>query len=200
MVIGLLAITAIPTVIGVSQAISAQKKQQAAAGKENEKFHLSAIFKDTQEEQGTGILVDNKLYFDLPEAPVKGHKVCGYHFKYPSEEGHLGLVSTTCDDPPALGWIFVNKDTHAVAYGSRKDTIGHVIGPWGWSEDERFVTLQEGYDNFVAVKEDADGGVRWAVYWDPDGKILEEVGQERCRPIQLRRRSQLGMESRYVKD
>lgn len=40
MVIGLLTVAAIPTVIGVGQAVSAQKKQNAAA-KEQEKFHIA---------------------------------------------------------------------------------------------------------------------------------------------------------------
>ena len=41
MVIGLLAIAAIPTTIGVGQAISAQKKANASS-KEQEKFNLAA--------------------------------------------------------------------------------------------------------------------------------------------------------------
>lgn len=63
MVIGLLAITAIPTVIGVGQAISAQKQQNAAMSKEQEKFHLQAImeYDGTPQEVGAGVLVDNKV-------------------------------------------------------------------------------------------------------------------------------------------
>jgi hypothetical protein len=49
MVIGLLAITAIPTVTGVGQAVSAQKKANAA-NKEKEKFHLTAVVQDGEEE------------------------------------------------------------------------------------------------------------------------------------------------------
>lgn len=43
MVIGLLTITAIPTITGVGQAVSAQKRQNAAS-KEQEKIHLAASF------------------------------------------------------------------------------------------------------------------------------------------------------------
>lgn len=49
MVIGLLAIAAIPTVTGVGQAVSAQKKANAA-NKEKEKFHLTAVVQDGEEE------------------------------------------------------------------------------------------------------------------------------------------------------
>ncbi|KAF7561080.1 hypothetical protein G7046_g3075 [Stylonectria norvegica] len=193
MVIGLLAIAAIPTVIGVGQGISAQKKQNAGGSKEQEKFHLGAMMshQGTLQEMGAGVL----LFIDLPEGPVAGHKFCGYYFKYPSEEQLLGMVSTIADDPPMLNWIYVNKDTHAVEYGARKDTLGHVIGPWGWSEDERFLTLEGHDETFVAVREDGEGGPRWAVYWDPDGRILEEVGTQKGRRLQLRRNMQLGMET-----
>lgn len=50
MVIGLLAIVAIPTVTGVGQAISAQKKSNAA-NKEKEKFRLTAVIEDGEEEE-----------------------------------------------------------------------------------------------------------------------------------------------------
>lgn len=43
MVIGLLTITAIPTITGVGEAVSAQKRQNAAS-KEQEKIHLAASF------------------------------------------------------------------------------------------------------------------------------------------------------------
>ncbi|KAH7250743.1 hypothetical protein FSOLCH5_000088 [Fusarium solani] len=204
MVIGLLAITAIPTVTGVGNAISAQKKQNANLSKEQEKFHMTFIMEHEGkvQELGTGVVKDQKFYINFPDNPVDGYKFLGWYFKYPSEEGHLGLVSMVSDDPPALNWIYVDKDTHAVTYGGRKDTVGHVIGPWGWSEDDRFLTLEGDHDSFVAVREEGpDGEQRWAVYWDPEGDIEDEVDDEdRCRPVRLRRRLQFGMESRYVRD
>ena len=45
MVIGLLSVVAIPTVIGVGQAVSAQKRQNAAA-KEQEKFFIVPMLPD----------------------------------------------------------------------------------------------------------------------------------------------------------
>ncbi|KAH7305569.1 hypothetical protein B0I35DRAFT_362055 [Stachybotrys elegans] len=213
MVIGLLAITAIPTTIGVGQAISAQKKQNASVSKEQEKFYLVAMFNEAEDDDdyddfqdaATCVLIDGKLYLNLPEHPVVGHKFCGWYFKYPSEEGHLGLVSMVSNDPPLLNWIYVDKDSHAVTYGGRKDTLGHVIGPWGWSDDERLLSLEGEDALFVAVKEEHqkdDGTVtaRWAVYWDPEGEIEEREGEDRCQEVRLRRQMQLGMESRYVRD
>lgn len=111
------------------------------------------------------------------------------------------MVSLISEDPPMLNWIYVDRDTHAVEFGGRKDTLGHVIGPWGWSDDEHFVTLEGQHETFVAVKEeDENGQPRWVAYWDPDGKILADTAPTRCRPVKLRRKMQLGMESSYVRD
>jgi hypothetical protein len=137
------------------------------------------------------------MYLNLSDAPVQGYRFLGWFFKYPSEEGHLGLVSMVSDEPPMLNWIFVDKDTHAVTFGGKKDTIDHVIGPWGWTADERFLTLQGDHDSFVAVRDEHG---KWSVYWDPEGDIEDEIDdEERCQPVRLRRRPQLGMESSYVK-
>ncbi|KAL7807467.1 hypothetical protein V8C26DRAFT_432768 [Trichoderma gracile] len=206
MVIGLLAITAIPTVTGVGQAVSAQKKANAA-NKEKEKFRLTAIVEEGSEEEDYEtdfcVLKDGKLQVNVPlDTEFPGYAFCGYYFTYPSEEKHLGLVSTISDDPPMLNWIYINKDTHAVEYGGRKDTLGHVIGPWGWSEDEKLLTLQGNGECFVAKLERGEDGSkpRWLVYWDPENEMLDRLGADECKPVKLRRRMLLGMDSKYVRD
>ncbi|KAL7911574.1 hypothetical protein GGI35DRAFT_477282 [Trichoderma velutinum] len=205
MVIGLLAITAIPTVTGVGQAISAQKKANAA-NKEKEKFRLTAVVEegDDEEDYETDfcVLKDGKLNVNIPlDTEFPGYAFCGYYFTYPSEEQHMGLVTTISDDPPMLNWMYINKDTHAVEYGGRKDTLGHVIGPWGWSEDESFLTLQGKDECFVAkLEQDDNGKSRWVVYWDPDNEILATTEAEECKPLRLRRRLLLGMDSKFVRD
>lgn len=198
-----------------------------------------------------------QLYIDHPDNPAPGHKFTGYYFTYPSEEKHLGLVSLISDDPPMLNWIFIDKDTGALRHGSRTDTMGHVVGPWYWSDDEQWLTLRgEGW-NFIAVEEEETG--KWQLCYAPVGdRDLEEPGDsldgveedeeeseelegvrrvrrpadpgslgegeggegddedegegtghdskgasrrgQRWVPIRLRRRLQLGMESRYVRD
>ncbi|KAL2205910.1 hypothetical protein CC79DRAFT_1369352 [Sarocladium strictum] len=204
MVIGLLAIAAIPTVTGVGQAISAQKKQNAAS-REQEKCYLAGMLPTSRgfEDAGFIVLIGGQLFIDLPEHPVPGHKFCGYYFNYPSEEGLKGLVSTIQEDPPMLNWIFVDKDTHAVRYGGRKDTIDHVIGSWGWSDDAdgRYLTLKGDHAPFVARRADVGGGrVFWGVYWDPDQEMLGALGADQCKPLRLHRKPVLGMESKYVRD
>lgn len=145
----------------------------------------------------------------MPGDPAPGHPFCGWYFKYPGDEGHLGLVSSIAVDPPMLNWIYADAGTGQLRHGGRKDTIGHVIGPWGWSRDETLLVLkgEDGYGSFVARRGggeeedgdgdgDGDGGgdTRWRVYWDPEGKV------EGARPVRLRRRMQLGIDSSYVRN
>ncbi|KAK1449131.1 hypothetical protein CMEL01_08446 [Colletotrichum melonis] len=196
MVIGLLAIAAIPTVIGTGQAVSAQKKQNAAA-KEQAKFSLTATMTiDGKQEECPCIVVDNKIWISHSLAPAPGHKFSGYYFNYPSEPPMRALVSTIAEDPPMLNWIYVDADSRALRHGGRKDTLGHVIGPWGWTDDERYLSLRGSGLGFVAVLEE-DG--RWAAYWDPDGRLREGYDPEDCIEIALRRQMALGIESAYVK-
>ncbi|GAB0138090.1 hypothetical protein EsDP_00006335 [Epichloe bromicola] len=215
MVIGLLSIVAIPTITGVGQAVSAQKRQNASS-KEQEKFNLTAKIKGdngARDEEAVCFLKDGKLFLQSPDQNVDGHKFCGFHFKYPGEEQHLGLVSSIKDDPPMLNWIYINAETNALEHGARKDATGHTVGPWGWSPDERFLTIGGSPDGFVASREAADGVdsvERWAICWDgdalPQGDEKDEKdgsrkqGQCHVQTIRLCRKPILGMDSSYVKD
>lgn len=134
-----------------------------------------------------------KMYLDHPKAPVDGFRFSGYYFNYPGTETK-GLVSFTAKDPPALGWVFVDKDTFEVRYGMRSDSLGHLIGPWGWTPNEAKLILQ-GDERFVAVV-GIDG--LWRLCYDkngdgsglPEGKIVD---------ISLQRHPQLGVGSSYVR-
>ena len=137
------------------------------------------------------------------QAVAGGHKFCGFYFKYPSEEQHLGLVSSVADGQPTLNWIYVNRDTRAVEHGTRKSTVGQIVGPWGWAEDERFLTLAGDPGGFVAVQEEPDGAAeRWSVFWGRGGDSKEQgKGSQRdLRRVKLFRKPLLGMESSYVRD
>lgn len=70
MVIGLLAVTAIPTIIGVGNSISAQQKQNAMMSKEQEKFHLTAMLPTGEgelREAAFCVLVDGQVGSVCPE-------------------------------------------------------------------------------------------------------------------------------------
>ncbi|KHN98418.1 uncharacterized protein MAM_03542 [Metarhizium album ARSEF 1941] len=199
MVVGLLTITAIPTITGVAEAVSAQKRQNAAS-KEQEKINLAAEFDGTRP-PSEGLLAcflkDGKIVLQFPGQNVRGHKFCGFHFKYPREERLLGLVSSIQDEPPMLNWIYVNRETRALQYGALKDTLGHIVGPWGWSEDERFLTLNGAIGGFTARKRELDGVERWILYWEPDEP---DEQQGRSGSVRLHRKPVFGVESSYVRD
>jgi hypothetical protein len=165
------------------------------------------------------------MWVDHPDESVPGHRFQGWYFQYPSEAGHLGMVSFVSENPPALNWIYVDKDSHMVRHGSRQETVGHIVGPWGWSSDETWLTLEGEDSRFVAVEQE---NKKWCIVYDPDGAIrngdyTDEDGEEDSQdegegadadegrrskktkenvewlPVKLRRRMMLGMESRYVK-
>ncbi|KAL7621814.1 hypothetical protein AAE478_007314 [Parahypoxylon ruwenzoriense] len=194
--LGLLTVGAIPTVIGVAEAIDAQKKQNQQA-KERIKFKLTAEFShdDALPPQNASVVFkDKKLCLNHPARPVEGYLFNGYYFGYPGPEQYQGLVAPIADDPPMLNWIYADKDTGLLRHGSRSDTIGHIIGPWSWTDDEEWITLQN-EQCFVAVEN--DNGT-WTVHYDK-GKNLDEVLDRHVVDIKLHRDLQLGVSSRYTR-
>ncbi|KAI5859284.1 hypothetical protein GGS23DRAFT_327832 [Durotheca rogersii] len=195
--LGLLTVGAIPTVIGVAEAIDAQKKQNQQA-KDRIKFKLTAKFSHNGVSPPRDALVvfkDKKLYLSHPDQPVEGYPFNGFYFAYPGPEQHQGLVAPIADDPPMLNWIYVDKDTGLLRHGSRSETTEHIIGPWSWTEDEEWLILQ-GTQRFIAVEND-DG--KWTVHYDRNGN-LDEILDCDMVDIELHRELQLGVSSRYTRD
>ncbi|KAK6083848.1 hypothetical protein SCUP515_01544 [Seiridium cupressi] len=188
--LGLLVIDAIPTVIGVAEAIDAQKKQNQQA-KERIKFYMTAGFAVNPKvgiQTANVVFKDNKLCLDHPAHPVSGYRFNGFYFPYPSEEKHQGLVSMASDDPPALHWIYAHKDTGELRHGPRGETVGHIIGPWNWSENEEWLVLEE-TPYFFAV-EGKDG--EWSIYHDKTKTLKERLAPLKVVDISLHRELQLG--------
>ncbi|KAK9242792.1 hypothetical protein V1506DRAFT_546419 [Lipomyces tetrasporus] len=194
MVLGLLTIAAIPTVVGISEATSAQKKQNAAA-----KFNLTPIFYPSPPSylQGDWVvtLQEGRLWIER-EKEVKGHRFNGFYFEYPPEPGTNGLVSSIQDDPPMLNWIYVDKDGLCLRYGSKSDSMGHIIGHWDWTEDEEDVTLRDD-EGFVVVEEEDR---RWGVYFDVNGDGSGLPSGRTTVGVSLTRKIALGVESKYIRD
>jgi len=113
-----------------------------------------------------------------------GHAFEGFYINFPREpDKPMGLVSMSSKAPPAMGWIYVDRDTREVRYGKRSTSLPHIVGTFGWTKDEIGVTLS-GIEAFVVVEEEE--GV-WAVYWDKNGdgrglpknKTVLEISLER---------------------
>ncbi|PYH49377.1 S-adenosylmethionine-dependent methyltransferase [Aspergillus saccharolyticus JOP 1030-1] len=190
MVIGLLVLSAIPTVTGVSLASSEQRKANERKNDERRmaKFYIDVAApphnpEDPEVHNKRVVLRDFKVFLDDRD-PAKrdppAHTAQAFYIEYPEFDHmkHLkrgfGVATSISDNPPMLGWIYADKDTHELKYGNRTQSCEHVIGPWDWVDDETTLTL-EGSRQFVAVKEE-DGS--WGVYFDRDGDELEGVLEE----------------------
>ncbi|KAL4795715.1 VPS28 protein-domain-containing protein [Aspergillus venezuelensis] len=191
MVIGLLAITAIPTVTGIALGCSEQRKQN---NREDDERRMAKFYTDIEcledveeadEIDGMRmVLRDNKAYIDHPDPKkrkVPGHAGSAFYINYP-EPDHmkdlkrgLGLVSTIQDDPPMLNWLYADTETHEVKYGNRTQSCEHAPAPWDWTEEERTIILEKNR-GFYAVRE-KDGW--WAIYLDRDGDELQRVLRKR---------------------
>ena len=133
----------------------------------------------------TGFYLDYNVDQSTPDSSIKFDRL--NHAKIP------GLVSTIPSSDPnrqTLNWVYLDKNTYEIRYGSRQECQGHILGPWNWTDDEQGVTL-EGWEGFVAVEEvrGQDGGRSiWALYFDrnddklkgkSDGKRVLQVSLER---------------------
>ncbi|KAL6237757.1 hypothetical protein BDW75DRAFT_228434 [Aspergillus navahoensis] len=205
MVIGLLAITAIPTVTGIALGCSEQRKQNARQDDEKRmaKFYTDVECTEDVEEADEldgkrVVLRNNKVYIDDPNPAnreVESHTGQAFYIDYP-EPDHmkdlkrgLGLVSTIQHNPPMLNWIYCDKETHELKYGNRTQSCEHVPAPWDWTDNETTIILERSW-GFYAVKEkDAEGRWSWAIYLDRHGDELRRVlGDEVVVvPIKLKR-------------
>lgn len=78
-----------------------------------------------------------------------------------------------------------------VRHGNRSKSISHHVGPWDWTEGNELGMTFEGWEGFVAVKEEGEGG-EWAIYFDRGDDGLKGLGggngKRRKVEIQLQRR------------
>ena len=183
MVLGLLAIAAIPSTIGVAEGISEGRKEKDPATEEERmrKFHLECFCEANSPKAkrihgGHVVLRGEKLYIVPRDSNTgTGHAFEGFYIEYPDPERPrplpLGLVSTISNDPPMLNWIYVDKNTREVKYGNRTRSRAHIVGSWGWDageEDGAGGLTLEGHEGAVAV-EGRDG---WEIRWeDEDGRV-----------------------------
>ncbi|ETN46942.1 uncharacterized protein HMPREF1541_01131 [Cyphellophora europaea CBS 101466] len=179
MVIGLMILTAIPTVTGVAQAISGQKKreEQAQEEKRMQKFHIDIICEADapivqKEIHGHRIVLrDDRVFIGEAQATnpsSEGYVAEAFYIEYPDKERNpvpLGLVSQTRADPPLLNWIYVDNDTAELKYGNKSQSIEHRVGPWDWTKDETYVKFAKA-QLFVAVENPKTK--KWQLYWDND--------------------------------
>ncbi|KAJ8122641.1 hypothetical protein O1611_g9792 [Lasiodiplodia mahajangana] len=97
-----------------------------------------------------------------------GHPFAGYYLPYPDSNAS-GLVSTICDEPPVMNWIYVDRWSYELKFGNRAWADDNWPVPWDCSRQERRLTFG-GWEGFLAVKE----GNFWALYFDIDEDHLKD--------------------------
>ncbi|KAI4265826.1 MAG: hypothetical protein L6R38_009157 [Xanthoria sp. 2 TBL-2021] len=222
MVFGLLALTAIPTTIGVAESISATKKKDddneeqdptvasTTEAQRMRKFRLQCYCdapssKAKEIDGGTVILRDDKLWVQPSSSPPSSAAFLGFYVPYPDPSRHpppLGLVSFTPTTPPTLNWIYASNSTRELLYGNRTASIEHTVGPWAWDlgEDEGADDSHAGDNgggltlrgNEGAIAVETDGG--WQLFWeDAKGEIPNPDDKKR-------RKMQVSIERVFAED
>ncbi|KAI1466219.1 uncharacterized protein F4812DRAFT_461190 [Daldinia caldariorum] len=115
------------------------------------------------------VLSGDKLYIDTgsDHDQVFGHPFAGYFLPYPDSK-YSGLVSTICDEPPVMNWIYIDRNTYELKFGTRPSAQPNWPGPFDCSRQDRRLTFA-GWEGFLAVKE----GDFWALYFDVDEDSLK---------------------------
>ncbi|KAJ5551988.1 hypothetical protein N7535_000066 [Penicillium sp. DV-2018c] len=192
--IGLLAITSIPVVTGVSLASSEQRKanQRKEDARRMVKFNIEAeCLGDTDDDRelnGMTVVVRNEKVYLADKDPSKrsppAFTALAFYIEYPEpeelkylkRERGLGLPTYVQDNPPLLNWIYADKETHELKYGNRSQSVEQVVEPWDWCKNERNILLEGKENRFIAVEEEEG---QWALYYDRDGDELARVLEER---------------------
>lgn len=195
--IGLLMLTSIPAVTGISLGISERSKPETLARERAQmrKFTLTCwcAGKSTGKSAihgGDIVLGDNKMWIQArsvkPSKPF--YPFDGFYLDYPDEERTppppTGLVTMVSDSPPLMNWIYIEPKTWLVRHGNRTESRPCWVGNWGWTsmEEEDMATepgglMYEGDEKFVAVAprkgsvEEKEG--RWEIRWDEEDDRLE---------------------------
>ncbi|KAK4941028.1 hypothetical protein LTR10_018948 [Elasticomyces elasticus] len=191
MVIGLLLVTAIPAVTGISQAMHAQRTREERLKDEKrmKRFNID-VFCEDEDSLAKGVdgkrlvLKDDRVWIG-PEKAVKpcphGYVAECFYIEYPDNERNpapLGLVSQVQDDPPLLNWIYVDKNTMELKYGNKSASIEHHVGPWDWTADEVGITFEKKRKRFIAVENPKT--YKWQVYYDMNNDgLIGFVPQQR---------------------
>ncbi|KAH6647051.1 hypothetical protein BKA67DRAFT_581503 [Truncatella angustata] len=163
-------LVAFSAAFGAAEAIRATqsraRKDEHRGRKNNLVIHCPKSSDHSQILEGRNVVLSgDKLYVDTGTDPDLefGHPFAGYFLAFPDTE-HSGLVSTICDEPPIMNWIYVDCDTHELKFGTRPYAESNYTGPFDCTRQDRRLTLGS-WEGFFAVREDSGF---WALYFDVD--------------------------------
>ncbi|KAI0853028.1 hypothetical protein F5Y00DRAFT_271570 [Daldinia vernicosa] len=167
-------LVAFSAVVGTSEAI--RQIQSDSKRKEHRSRKNNLIVRCPKSSQYSPILEGrrvvlsgDKLYIDTGTDydQAFGHPFAGYFLPYPDSK-YSGLVSTICDEPPIMNWIYIDRNTYEIKFGTRPSAQPNWPGPFDCSRQDRRLTFS-GWEGFLAVKE----GDFWALYFDVDEDNLK---------------------------
>ncbi|KAI0206160.1 hypothetical protein F4808DRAFT_193829 [Astrocystis sublimbata] len=168
-------LVAFATVVGMSEAIkqiqSDARKKEHRSRKNNLIVHcLKSSQYSSMLEGRRVVLSGDKLYVDTGTRHDQefGHPFAGYYLPYPESNGS-GLVTTICDEPPIMNWIYVDRWSYELKFGNRAWADDNWPVPWDCSRQDRRLIFG-GWEGFLAVKE----GNFWALYFDIDNNHLKD--------------------------
>jgi hypothetical protein len=73
-----------------------------------------------------------------------------------------------------MNWIYVDRDTYEIKFGTRPYAQPNLTGPFDCTRQDRRLTFA-GWEGFLAVKE----GDFWALYFDVENnKLRTKVGED----------------------
>lgn len=187
--------------VAISESVKQQERQENDEQLRMRDFHLDVYCEARSRKVGqvdgtTVVLRDGKLWLAPKDSksgkalPLQGeskavHQFTGFFLDYTGDRPKVdpmferlnkpvkirGLVSTVAQKPATLNWIYVDRKTMELKYGSREQAHDHILGPWSWTEDEVGLTLEH-WEGFVAVEERKDV---WALYYDRDDDSLRDT-------------------------
>jgi hypothetical protein len=177
----MLVLTAIPTTIGVTQALRFQDQQKEQES-DPVRFTLVCLCDGSEElDRKIVVLHGGHLYLKTNQTTATYHPFSGYFLPYPHPPKPQGLVSTISVDPPMLNWVFVNSKTRQLCHGTGSESRPHQLESWGFEEENGDLQFAGDGEGWVAVEEEIDdadaeeGGTRWALYHDGETR---EGGEE----------------------
>ncbi|KAI5789643.1 hypothetical protein DFH27DRAFT_632142 [Peziza echinospora] len=184
--IGLLVLTAIPTTVGVTQALRFQNQQKEQES-DPVRFTLVCLCDESDElDRKVVVLHGGHLYLKTNKTTATYHPFSGYFLPYPHPPKPQGLVSTISVDPPMLNWVFVNSQTRQLSHGTGSESRPHQLESWGFEEENGDLQFAGDGEGWVAVEEEVEGGgedvegeTRWALYHDgeEEGRKLDLEGR-----------------------
>jgi hypothetical protein len=195
MVLGLItAIAACPAIIGTTEAVRHGQKQNQREEHRGRKYNLSVTLHRpsyyTKQFSGAPVVLrDGKFLVDtrqdvnaLPEKQQHFDATINY-LAYPGRKqawNDAGFVNgegmvTWINAERHLNWVYVERDTHEVKYGTRADAEPHLVGPWDCTKVDKRLTFRN-WEGFIAVQEE-DGDPVWALYFDCQDNGLTAPGQ-----------------------